>query len=158
MKAFFVILLSVFTLSGMAQYEKGVNTISVTHKLPLEEAFQNLRFYLVSQNYSIKNIDDQSFTIETNYKKLATVKTRLIVKMDDSTILFKSYVTNGVGVTSLAGAMGLSSSVPEYRCEYRPGKHSVVGQGFNEMESVAAAFKEITKGEFKVFKDPYETF
>jgi hypothetical protein len=153
MKSFLLIVLSVLTLSVMGQYQKGVNTISISHKLSKNEAFENLRWHLISQNYSIKKIDAESFTIETNYKKLETVKTRLIVKLDDSTIVFKGFVTNGVVVASLGGAMGISSSVSEYPNEYRSGKHSVVGIAFSEMANVATTFCEICDGDIKVFKD-----
>lgn len=113
------------TMSVQAQ-QKGDNTIIIGHHEPIQSVMLDLKRLLAESDYSIKTYDTEINLIETEFKQVNYMQTRLVILVNDSTVTIKGFANNPA-----------YDSKNEFKNEYRPTKLSIMAQGFDEMNQVA---------------------
>lgn len=153
-KLFYFFILMPVLASGQWQerqetYTPKDNVLTISHSDDKAEVLRNLKILLNDEMFSIKNYDTDIYIIETEYKPLKNVSTKLKFSVNDSLIVIRGYATNNM---SFKSGM-LQSGISELRNEYRNSKITVMAVGWAEMDRLAMIYKQRHNGSIKSYRE-----
>lgn len=130
-------------------YNVKDNVLTVSHNNDKAEVLRNWKILLNDEMFTIKSYDTDIYVIETEYKPLKNVSTKLKITVTDSLILIKGFSTNNMNFKSGMIQTGIS----ELRNEYRNSKITVMAVGWAEMDRLAMIYKEKYTGSINSYRE-----